>query len=67
MSRIEKLLPILTGGAFAAANSLGQRLHSGKNSDQKSEQKLSQKQRKARNTKKRKRRDQKNSRRRNRR
>ena len=65
--RIENILPILTGGALAAADSLGRKLRSGKNSDQKQSTEKKRNNTKAGRLKRKKRRMQKESRRRNRR
>ena len=65
--RIEQLLPVLLGGALGAAESLGRKLSSGKNSSAKAGQRLTETERKRRKVKKNRRKAQKKSRRRNRR
>ena len=67
MNRIDKLLPILFGGALGAAESLGRKLNSGKNSDAKDRRGITETERKHRKVRKNKRKEQKKSRRRNRR
>jgi len=49
--RIEQLLPVLLGGAIGAAESLGRKLSSGKNSDAKAGQRLTETERKHRKQK----------------